>query len=173
MSEYLKVVEGALAGAVKEKLNAEFQRGVERGKFEHNRQLTDLLEYVARLEGAVRYAKRQFDSHAGEDIPSEIMSEVLATSPLAGQPQPAPTTGWRPIAEAPRDGTQVLVCNPFDVEGHISDAYSISCHVAAWWAEENDGRGAWIIYNNQVCEAELHYTPTHWMPLPAPPKEGE
>jgi len=51
-----------------------------------------LIEYVARLEGAVRYAKRQFDSHAGEDIPSEIMSEVLATSPISGQPQPAPAT---------------------------------------------------------------------------------
>ena len=132
-----------------------------------------LIEYFARLEGAVGQLIDLIQRQLKFEPQFYEVKDILATSPLSGQPQPAPATGWRPIAEAPRDGAQVLVCNPFDVEGHISDAYSISCHVAAWWAEENDGRGAWIIYNNMVRDPELHYDPTHWMPLPAPPQEGE
>jgi hypothetical protein len=59
---------------------------------------------------------------------------------------------WRPIAEAPRDGTRVLVwAAPYDdLEGfHTIAAY----HADAGW-----------------CVCELRYV-THWMPLPAPPED--
>lgn len=56
---------------------------------------------------------------------------------------------WRDISTAPKDGTEVLVC-----------LGEITC-VATWnlW----DGEEAWRDHYG------FHFSPTHWMPLPAPP----
>lgn len=69
-----------------------------------------LIEYVARLEGAAR--KILTTGENGESLwwheIDETLRNTLATSPLSGQPQPAPATGWRPIAEAP-NGEKLVV----------------------------------------------------------------
>lgn len=80
-------------------------------------------------------------------------------------------TNWHPIETAPKDGASVLLL--FE-DGEMSVAY-----YDAYYEQGNsgyDGRSdyagisAWI----EPCSGEqiyLHYgTPTHWMPLPEPPK---
>ena len=37
--------------------------------------------------------------------------------------------------------------------------------VAAWWS----GEDAWIVYCSMILDPKLHFTPTHWMPLPSSP----
>lgn len=82
---------------------------------------------------------------------------------------------WRPIETAPRDGTHVLVYYEF--------ATVPIAHVAFWDADEHDlwqsngfshkaeQVGWWSYVENSVSAHKLegHNTPTHWMPLPAPP----
>ena len=75
---------------------------------------------------------------------------------------------WRPIAEAPRDGTAIL--GLWQVKGATPDIDAI------WWNEDarvdvRSAIGAW----QSVCECLgcYRWQPgyTHFMPLPAPPKE--
>ena len=61
---------------------------------------------------------------------------------------------WQPIETAPRDGTEILV---------IESAGG--CYVANW--QSLDG---WVwAYDNM--DGPTCTNPTHWMPLPEPPKE--
>ena len=68
---------------------------------------------------------------------------------------------WQPIATAPRDGTEVLVCRTYL---NNSPEYAVARNY-------NDGNGwrdmgdiGWAgMYGGEDNQ------PTHWMPLPAPP----
>ena len=78
---------------------------------------------------------------------------------------------WQPIETAPKDGTSVLLCQAFDADGKpIRDkAWGLFVQVAAWWDEQE-----WIVYCSTPSEPSLHFDPTHWQPLPAPPQtEGK
>ena len=85
---------------------------------------------------------------------------------------------WRPIETAPRDGTAVMLCWAIDANGNPIDwtrdprTAGVFVQVASWWEGEN----AWVVYCSMVQDPSLHFDPTHWMPLPAPPlkmaKEG-
>lgn len=64
--------------------------------------------------------------------------------------------GWRPIAEAPMDETEIL--------GYYPDTGSIYVvfmdpDTERWW--------------HQGYEGSLRKPPSHWMPLPPPPTSGE
>ncbi len=82
--------------------------------------------------------------------------------PTPGQPLGLASTdvlgAWLPIETAPRDGTDAL----------IYVAATREQFVAYWRAEMQafviapDSRGGWIGLK----------TPTHWMPLPAPPQSA-
>lgn len=65
------------------------------------------------------------------------------------------TEGWRPIAEAPKDGTYVLICGT----GGIHMAH---------WACGRERYQMWLNFDSHGVGA-----PTHWMPLPAPPSTTE
>jgi len=58
---------------------------------------------------------------------------------------------WQPIETAPKDGTSVLVYD----EGIIV--------ISHWIGESDDMLGWW---DNGIMDP----SPTHWMPLPEPPK---
>ena len=80
---------------------------------------------------------------------------------------------WQPIEKAPKDGTAVLVMRniwPGTDSGFAEECNSHNTYVAAWWAGERDGAGAWICYTGSVQDPECPIDPTHYMPLPAPPK---
>lgn len=78
---------------------------------------------------------------------------------------------WREIDSAPKDGTSILLCCAINADGEPIDwredmeTAQVFVQVAAWW----DGDDAWIVYCGQIAEPRLHFTPTHWMPLPPPP----
>ncbi len=65
------------------------------------------------------------------------------------------------------DGTEVLVCRATDADGKpiVDDAWGIFVQRAAWWG----GSDGWIVYCSLVQEPQLHFEPTHWMPLPPNP----
>jgi len=77
------------------------------------------------------------------------------------------TTNWQPIETAPKDGTQILLCDALDADGNpITDgSWGLFVQVAAWWA----GEDAWIVYCDMVRDPPLHFEPTHWAPLPKNP----
>lgn len=60
-------------------------------------------------------------------------------------------SGWQPISTAPRD--RKILAFAFD----RFDSRKAEMHTTFW----NNGRWAWF---------SSHYQPTHWMPLPEPPK---
>jgi hypothetical protein len=73
--------------------------------------------------------------------------------------------GWRDIESAPKDGTAVLMTGiiPVTNQKWVNQG---------WWDEDENG-----FYDWGECESDYHgngkQSPTHWMPLPTPPSEGE
>ncbi len=79
---------------------------------------------------------------------------------------------WQPIETAPKDGTAVLVMRndwPGSPTGHATECNGHNTYVAEWWGGEN----RWVCYMDMVQDPACPITPTHWMPLPEPPQEGE
>lgn len=62
---------------------------------------------------------------------------------------------WQPIETAPKDGTNILVC--------AEDVMS----TVKW----DDFFKEWaLVVSGSQSEDDEFYGPTHWMPLPPPPK---
>lgn len=78
---------------------------------------------------------------------------------------------WQPIETAPKDGTAVFLCWAIDSDGNRIDwtedmtTAGVFVQAASWW--DNEG---WVVYCSMIREPRLHFEPTHWMPLPEPPK---
>ena len=86
--------------------------------------------------------------------------------------QQAEPVAWQPIETAPKDGNAILVMRdiwPGTKSGRAEECNGHNTYVAAWWGDENNGRGAWVCYMDSVCEPQCPIEPTHWMPLPCPP----
>ncbi len=62
--------------------------------------------------------------------------------------------GWMPIETAPKDGTVILL-------GHEAAVFD------GWWYE---AESAWVDGERNMYDDYCHYNPTHWQPLPEPPK---
>ena len=67
---------------------------------------------------------------------------------------------WQPIETAPKDGTHILLART-DSEWVCQGRYV--CDDKGWYELNNDASDHW--------GGEIY--PTHWMPLPEPPKDGE
>lgn len=78
----------------------------------------------------------------------------------------APVNEWQPIETAPRDGVPILLHG-----GNLSGEFYLNRRnkgcVIGFFA---DGKQYWICSNTDYYEVEIEH-PTHWMPLPQPPKE--
>lgn len=72
----------------------------------------------------------------------------------------------------PKDGSAVILCWGIDADGNYIDyldeptSAGVFVQVASWW----EGEG-WVVYCHMFKEPQLHFEPTHWQPLPEPPKE--
>lgn len=88
-----------------------------------------------------------------------VMSELIAALEAAQEDR------WRPIETAPKDGTSILLYYPDSgvIEGMWFERY------------ENGNGGQWSVVSIDQhgcgCCADDSDQPTHWMPLPAPPKD--
>ena len=68
---------------------------------------------------------------------------------------------WRPIESAPRDfGTRIIMGFAADEEGYSPPSYE------GFWSEADQ---QWRMTSDPSWKSSPQ--PTHWMPLPAPPKE--
>jgi hypothetical protein len=67
---------------------------------------------------------------------------------------------WKTIKSAPKDGTRILAWSP-----DYKDKRSLTR--ITWWRRPEDGAGyvGWGEFNMQ------YWPPTHWMPLPEPPRD--
>lgn len=66
---------------------------------------------------------------------------------------------WKPIDTAPRDGTAILVFVPSKF-----DAGSVL--PAAWADDDEEWQTVGCVYPDESYDVH----PTHWMPIPAPPR---
>lgn len=69
--------------------------------------------------------------------------------------------GWLPIEEAPKDGTEVLVYERQPDGSAFIDIASNSYEVNL------SSKDMWVSSGGNIPSCE----PTHWMPLPPPPKD--
>lgn len=69
-------------------------------------------------------------------------------------------TEWQDISTAPRDGTRVLLLDD-DGETILSGLWGRR------FFAKNDSDWQWVMFEG---DSETLCNPTHWMPLPQPPK---
>lgn len=70
---------------------------------------------------------------------------------------------WQPIETAPKDGTAVLVGNKSSVWiAAYTPRYQSGFEPANKWQS--------LMLNHQYMPQGSGLTPSHWMPLPSPPK---
>jgi hypothetical protein len=108
---------------------------------------TELHALAERLDAMIRTAY----------MPEETRRKMLALMPplraaLEGDTKGAQT--WRPISEAPKDGTRMLFWN--------GDAVA-----AGFWCDDENEAVAEPRWCADGCYGN---GPTHWQPLPAPPR---
>lgn len=72
-----------------------------------------------------------------------------------------PVAEWRPISEAPKDGTCILACRPFTIPD-----------VLQWNHPPKLPEGKWVRRAGGWGKSGTpHFEPTHFMPLPEPPHD--
>ena len=122
---------------------------------------------------ALRTALEQQAEPTCPDCKAAVLYECVACSSNNYPPkQQAEPVAWQPIETAPKDGNAILVMRdiwPGTKSGRAEECNGHNTYVAAWWGDENNGRGAWVCYMDSVCEPQCPIEPTHWMPLPCPP----
>jgi hypothetical protein len=81
-------------------------------------------------------------------------------------------TEWQPIETAPKDGREVLLFGIWAGEIHGLNA-DPTIAVGAWQGGKSDYQGDdfWALTGGDVYACWMR--PTHWMPLPEPPQEGD
>lgn len=77
-----------------------------------------------------------------------------------------PGDGWRPMSEAPKDGTRVLLWVVHPSARYSKDAIGdgYAAPVIAYWTDHNSGGWVWHGVGGEF---------TAWQPLPAPPVSVE
>lgn len=112
-------------------------------------------------EQAEEYFQRKASEFIGENYSGdiELALQIYMTGAQVGY---AAAREWHPISpETPRDGTRILaVC------------YFYSDPIIIMWVEGklagNEFPGEWVNFESEHIPT---VTPTHWQPLPEPPKE--
>ena len=100
----------------------------------------------------VERVKREWD---GDNVPCvEDFDQLIALARRGAAVQ------WRPIEEAPKDGTWILVGAP-------GKEPETACWSSSVWLE------GWYSGGGRSDSYGPSFEPTHWMPLPPPPKGAE
>ena len=75
---------------------------------------------------------------------------------------------WQPIETAPKDGTAILVWNGPNIGFYTHKG---DMGVAIWREQALPGKDRMRWCAQDCCDGVTTYEPTHWMPLPDPPKQ--
>lgn len=73
--------------------------------------------------------------------------------------KPCPQLEWQPIETAPQDGKTKLILGAWSTDGEESTVSVLALEPEAWGQKPRAVFGMGMIFY-----------PTHWMPLPEPPK---
>jgi hypothetical protein len=107
----------------------------------------------------VRVARSAYMSDIHHDMDAAI--RAMLTAALAAM--------WRPIEEAPKDGTEVLVAGGtfYNSMSTFTDDLPF---IGPSWACWDDYCREWRGENSGGHDEFFYYKPTHFMPIPSPPK---
>ena len=94
----------------------------------------------------------------GADFNGNDKTSVMDAARAALQSLGYAEMGWQLIETAPRDGTDVLVCVTYNLP---DDEWQTATWVDNWFAD------GWTRWADRI---DIPFTPTHWMPLPEPPR---
>ena len=126
--------------------------------------MTDDTDLAARLH-EMRGAAGMTDWEAYDEDLTDAFLRALATAYDEGRL--VVDDGWQPIETAPKDGTRVMAYWP-DCYGNNAAA-----QVESWFGPWSKGN-AKMTWQSAFEWDDGHNSPTHWRPLPAPPKgEGK
>ena len=80
--------------------------------------------------------------------------------------------GWKPIATAPKDGTEIFV--GFDLATVWIARNARFVRADEWVPNDDAETDGWWSYRNSVTQEKLAgvHEPTHWCPMPSPPEAG-
>jgi hypothetical protein len=125
-----------------------------------DKQLAEVMALVfawQRATAAANYASRT----NAADVMERFREVVAARTALESRLREL-LPGWRPIESAPKEGQRVLL---------TGKGYQGTEWVCEGWHDAH--RGSW--WEANVDDSDTHgmaIYPTHWQPLPPPPKEG-
>jgi hypothetical protein len=81
-----------------------------------------------------------------------------------------PTSGkWQPIETAPKDGSEILLYTSYEAELPDEESFS-SVQIGSWDDGNIDVPIGSVWYRAPGWDCPVVGKPTHWMPLPEPPR---
>ena len=112
------------------------------------------------------------DSLGDSNFTKRIMRNDIALSLAKAALEAAEAvrpSGWQPIETAPRDGTEIIITNGYEV--YTAKYYKgIVLNDKPWFAKSADGELFNDGYDHENAPIYM-YRPTHWQPLPELPEE--
>jgi hypothetical protein len=76
-------------------------------------------------------------------------------------------TEWQPIETAPKDGTEILLFTTYLADEYYDETFS-TVQIGSWDFGHDTVEAIWRRPAGWACVKIGE--PTHWMPLPEPPK---
>lgn len=123
---------------------------------------------------AMKLARRALSILESYSEPGDILSQVRVILRsfigngivFVDDVAPSEGEGWQPIESAPKDGRKILICELLSgiilkYTEHEGKEFPHVC-TAYWWKGDSLNAPGWA--------GNVMGTPTHWMPLPDPPK---
>lgn len=113
------------------------------------------------VAGELDALKRALKDRRGGPLPVPYIAVTLEEYCLilALLDEHAKATEWQPIATAPKDGTEILLRG-----GPENQSWAVWVRKGNWARQ----RECWSV----DMLPPIQYPPTHWLPLPLPPKEA-
>lgn len=133
-----------------------------------------LIEQQAKaLKGCADIFEGQLQHGENEQVKElrALIAEADAWLASGGKQEPV---AWQPIETAPRTGEYFLTGNFYNPLGDLGEYEVARYDPRTYETFEEAGNGLYRPVTKPLCDfsSDNFHRATHWMPLPAPPKEG-